>query len=448
MQPFRFHVFVCEQQKPEGLPCCGARGGHQVADALRREVAARGLAEEVQITACGSIGLCERGPNMVVYPEGTWYSGVRPEDAAEIVESHFRNGTPVARLVNTDEAAVQREIQGNRDRYLAAQRAKDAAGVLPDEWVNLIGGFRESRAALTAIELDLFDAVGQGGSAAEIAARLKASPRAVEMLLNALTVMGMLEKRDGVFHNTAASARYFTSASPDNARMAMMHQVRLWRSWSHLTESVRTGRPAPPDPEPATEAFIAAMHRIAAERAPQVVNAVGAAGAKRLLDVGGGSGAYSIAFARANRELRAEILDRPAVLEIARRHIAEAGLTGRIATRAGDLRTDQLGGPFDLVLVSAICHMLSPDENRDLLARCRAALAPGGRIAISDFILTPEKTAPRFGVLFALNMLVNTEGGSSYSQPEYAAWLKETGFGEIRYVPLPGPAAVMLGTAV
>ncbi len=448
MQPFRLHVFVCEQQKPEGLPCCGARGGRQVADALRREVAARGLAEEVQITTCGSIGLCERGPNMVVYPEGAWYSGVRPEDAAEIVESHFRNGIPVARLLNPDEAAVRREIQTNRDRYLAALRAKDAAGALPEDWVNLIGGFRESRAMLTAVELDLFEAVGQGGSAAEAAARLQADPRATEMLLNALTAMGMLEKRGGVFRNTAAAARYFTSASPDNARLAIMHQARLWRAWSHLTESVRSGRPAPPEPVPATEAFIAAMHRNAAERAPQVVNAVGAAGVRLLLDVGGGSGAYSIAFARANPELRAEILDRATVVEIARGHIAEAGLSGRIAARVGDLRTDALGGPYDLVLVSAICHMLSPEENLDLLARCRAALAPSGRIAIQDFIMTPDKTAPRFGALFSLNMLVNTEGGASYSEPEYAEWMRKAGFGEIRMVPLPGPAAVMLGTAV
>jgi (2Fe-2S) ferredoxin len=92
MEPFRYHVFICDQRKPEGIPCCPERGSAATIDALRREVAARELTDEVQITLCGSLGLCERGPNLVVYPEGVWYSGVRPEDIPEIVESHFIQG--------------------------------------------------------------------------------------------------------------------------------------------------------------------------------------------------------------------------------------------------------------------------------------------------------------------------------------------------------------------
>ena len=83
MEPFRYHVYLCEQQKPEGVPCCCARGSRAVVEALRKELAARGLFNEVQITTCGSLGLCERGPNMVVYPEGVWYSGLTPEDVPE-----------------------------------------------------------------------------------------------------------------------------------------------------------------------------------------------------------------------------------------------------------------------------------------------------------------------------------------------------------------------------
>jgi (2Fe-2S) ferredoxin len=127
MQPFRYHVFACAQQKPDGLPCCHARGAEATINALRREVGARGLADTVLITQCGSMGLCESGPNLVVYPEGVWYSGVRPEDVAEIVESHFRNGLPVVRLARQDEAATRAEIITNRERYLASLRAKEAA---------------------------------------------------------------------------------------------------------------------------------------------------------------------------------------------------------------------------------------------------------------------------------------------------------------------------------
>jgi predicted O-methyltransferase YrrM len=195
-----------------------------------------------------------------------------------------------------------------------------------------------------------------------------------------------------------------------------------------------------------TEAFIAAMHRNASERAPLVVRAVGAHDVRRMLDVGGGSGAYSIAFARANPALRADILDLAGVEPIASRHIREAGVAGRVQVRAGDLRSDRLGEGYDLAFLSAICHMLSATENLDLLGRCREALAPGGRIVIQDFILEPDKTSPRFAALFALNMLVGTRGGSSYSEPEYAAWLGEAGFQHIRRVRLPGPTGLMIAS--
>jgi predicted O-methyltransferase YrrM len=166
----------------------------------------------------------------------------------------------------------------------------------------------------------------------------------------------------------------------------------------------------------------------------------------RNSDVGGGSGAYSIAFAQANPALRADILDLATVEPIARHHIQEAGVANRVNVRAGDLRSDRLGEGYDLVFVSAICHMLSPAENLDLLRRCREALAPGGRVVIQDFILEADKTAPRFAALFALNMLVGTCGGSSYSEPEYAAWLDEAGFREIRHARLPGITGLMIGS--
>jgi (2Fe-2S) ferredoxin len=103
MEPFQYHVYVCDQQKPEGVPCCTERGSRGMIEELRREIVTQGLANDVQITTCGSLGLCERGPNLVVYPEGVWYSGVRAEDVREIVDSHFRQGRPVSRLVNTDQ---------------------------------------------------------------------------------------------------------------------------------------------------------------------------------------------------------------------------------------------------------------------------------------------------------------------------------------------------------
>jgi len=304
-----------------------------------------------------------------------------------------------------------------------------------------MSSFQESRMLLTAVELDVFTAVGGGASASQIAASLKTSPRATESFLNALVAMGALTKRDGIFHNTAATARYLAAGSPDYARPALMHTVHMWKAWSTLTESVRAGTAvAQPgvdaEDEQWTQSFIAAMHRNAGTAAPALVRAVGANGIRRMLDVGGGSGAYSIAFAKANPTLRAEVLDLRAVVPIAQKHIDEAGLTGRVVTRVGDLTKDDFGRDYDLILLSAICHMLSPSENQDLFRRCHRALAPGGRIVIRDFILEPDRTAPRSAALFAVHMLVNTRGGSTYSEDEYRTWLKSAGFREVtRLVP-------------
>jgi (2Fe-2S) ferredoxin/SAM-dependent methyltransferase len=450
MHPHRYHVFVCEQRKPEGAPCCFANGAPQVIEALRRELARQGLAAQVQVTPCGSLGLCERGPNMVVYPEGVWYSGVRPDDVPELTREHFGAGRPVGRLSRNDPAEALREMQGNREKMLAAIEARDRAGVLPDDFQQTLRAFQESRILLTAIELDLFTAIGAGADAYAVARSLGTDPRATETLLNALAAMDLLEKREGRYRNGPVTARFLVAGAADDSRLALLHTAGLWNRWSTLTECVRRGTSVTYEEMEArgpdwTEAFIAAMHKNAAFRAPMVAAGIGLEGVQRVLDVGGGSGAYAIAFARARPEIRADILDLPTVVPIARKHIENAGLSDRVRARAGDLRADPFGAGYDLLLLSAICHMNSPDENRVMLRKAFAALSPAGRVAIHDFILNPERTGPKTGALFAINMLVGTRGGSSYSGTEYTEWLRGAGFDEIRHVPLHGPTGLMIG---
>jgi cyclopropane fatty-acyl-phospholipid synthase-like methyltransferase len=194
-----------------------------------------------------------------------------------------------------------------------------------------------------------------------------------------------------------------------------------------------------------TRAFIAAMHKNATFRAPHVARTVGLEGVRRVLDLGGGSGAYSIAFARAQEGLTAEVFDVETVVPLAERHIAEAGLAERVKTRIGDLRTDDYGTGYDLVFISAICHMNSPDQNLEMFRRALAALAPSGRVVVQDFILNPDKTGPKHGALFALNMLVGTRAGSAYSEAEYAGWMGEAGFRDVARLRLPGPSDLIVG---
>jgi predicted O-methyltransferase YrrM len=386
---------------------------------------------------------------MVVYPEGVWYSGVQVEDVPSIVQEHFKDGKPVERLVNRDPSVLRSEIAGNKKKMLAALAARDAAGVLPDDLQQAVRGFQTSRVLLTAIELDVFTLVGNGVRLDEIASKLESDPRATGMLLDALVALEVLQKTNSIYNNTPISERYLAAGARDDARAALLHSAHLWPRWSTLTDCVRKGtsvtyREMADRGDDWTTAFIAAMHRNAAARAPLVVKTVGVEGVHRMLDVGGGSGAYAIAFARANQDLRAEIFDLPTVLPIAQGHIEEAGLSDRIATRSGDLRNDELGSGYDLILLSAICHMLGTTANENLLARSLAALTAGGRVVIQDFILHSDRTSPQSAALFALNMLVGTPEGSTYTSEEYQSWLNQVGFVDVRHVALPGPTSLMV----
>src|ERR1035441_2184054 len=319
MEPFRFHLFVCTQQKPGGVPSCPTSGSFTVLDALDRWIQARGLNNDVQLTTCGCMGLCDEGPVMVVYPAGVWYRHVQPDDASEIVDTHLRDGKPVDRLVWNDALAMKARSIGHRGRSRAAMAAREKAGTLPDRLDQMIRGYMPSRCILTALELDIFTAAGDGANAEQIGTRVGANARAVGMLLNALVALGLLSKSGDDYRNTAESARFFVQGSKDNHRNGLLHSANIWHGWSTLTNAVRSGTRIPingDDTPEWTRNFITGMQRNAKDRAPLVVKNLGTAGVRRILDLGGGSGAYSIAFAKAGPDVQCEILDIPEVVPL------------------------------------------------------------------------------------------------------------------------------------
>jgi predicted O-methyltransferase YrrM len=296
----------------------------------------------------------------------------------------------------------------------------------------LARGFQESRVLLTGAELDLFTLLSKEGlAAAEIARRLGADPRALAIVLDALVAMELLEKREGRYR-TAPEAAALSSDAPDSVLPMLLHSAALWHRWSELTRKVG-GTPLPErPPAESLRAFIGAMHVVASPQADRIAAAAGIGGARRLLDVGGGPGTYTIAFLRAEPALSATLFDRPAVVEIARERIARAGLSGRTAFVAGDFETDELPGGHDFAWISAIIHQNDPAQNDALFSRILRALVPGGRLVVRDHVMEPGRTAPRAGALFAVNMLVGTAGGGTYTFDEIAAGLGRAGFGRIR----------------
>jgi len=303
--------------------------------------------------------------------------------------------------------------------------------------LELARNFMESRVLLTGAELNLFTLLASKPlSAEEVASRTGANLRALTILLDALAAMELLVKQEGRYSSPPAISSLLSEKGPESILPMVHHMAHVWQRWSNLTERVK-GREDPGKPIESQEAnkitaFIGAMHAVAARLAPGVVAAVNPGTAGNLLDVGGASGTYTLAFLRAVPGMRATLFDKPEVIPIARRRLGEAGILERITLVGGDFYRDEFPPGHDLALISAIIHQNSPGENLDLYRKVFRALLPGGRIIIRDHIMEPDRTRPRDGALFAVNMLVATRGGKTYTFEEIHTGLVQAGFVRIR----------------
>jgi len=300
-------------------------------------------------------------------------------------------------------------------------------------------GYRSTRVLLTALELDVFSAIGRDRlGAADVAERIGADPRATGILLNALVALGLLEKATGGFANPPPIRDLLVAGAPDDMRPGLRYAIDLWQAWSHLTEIVRTGRPFPWEPGDAFPEQIArAMRLHALGLAPRLAEAVDCSHVSRMLDLGGGTGGHAIAFARRYAALQAVIFDRNArALAIAQEAIQRHGLHDRVSVRHGDVFTDDLGSGYDLALLASLVCTFGEQQNRLLFRKVGEALDEGGRVVVSDALLDRSMTRPSSAALFAVHMLVTTPNGRGYGADEVADWLREAGFRDIRFIPM------------
>jgi SAM-dependent methyltransferase len=300
--------------------------------------------------------------------------------------------------------------------------------------LELMNGFRPACVLGAAAELDLWTALGgQSLSAEQFADRLHADPRATAVLLDAVAALGLLDKREARYGVPPELRAWLIEESPETILPMLRHATCILRSWSQLAWVTKAGIPAPRQPSirgPDADrvSFIAAMHVVSGPMADDLVEKLGPPRFHRLLDVGGASGTWTLAFLRAASGATATIFDLPDAIEQARRRLAGTEFADRVRLVAGDFYTDDLPEGADFAWVSAICHQHSRRHNRDLFAKVFRALAPGGRIALRDVVMEPDRTGPREGALFAVNMLVNTDSGGTYTFAEYAEDLRSAGF--------------------
>lgn len=316
------------------------------------------------------------------------------------------------------------------------------------EIMDIAAGFQKSRVLLTAVDLGVFTLIGDMAlTAQEVAGLAGADERAMDRLLAALVGMGLLEKGAEAYRNTPASRRHL-AADGEAPLGALGHLSRMYANWASMTEAVRAGTGVIDlGWEPGSmEAFIQAMHARAVKEAALIVPRLPLSGARRVLDVGGGSGAISMAVVEAAEEVEATILDIPPVVELAKKYVGEHPARERIHFRPGDMLADDFGDGWDAVLLMQILHMFGPDTNRALLRKAGAALAPGGTLAIQDFLLDPDRTTPPFAARFALNMLVTTRDGDAYTENEVRQWMRDAGLTDIQRHATGERHALLVGT--
>jgi ubiquinone/menaquinone biosynthesis C-methylase UbiE len=296
-------------------------------------------------------------------------------------------------------------------------------------WLRQISSFSASRIILTANNFRIFDHLTPPGKTARrLAASISADERAAELLLNSLVAIGLLVKKGGRYRNRPLAARYLVAGKPDYQGDILRHYSTLWDNWSGLDLVLRTGKPCRKSRD--HESFILGMHNLALQKVKKVVALLDLKGAEKVLDLGGGPGTYSMAFAKKGRNV--VLMDFPETLKIAGRLILKTGLTDRIRLMPGDFTRDDFGKGYDLIFISHIFHAYDAAACIAMLRKCHRALNPGGRVAVQEFFLDETRTAPPSGALFAINMLVNTPGGRTYTPGEMGSWLKKTGFAGMR----------------
>lgn len=303
--------------------------------------------------------------------------------------------------------------------------------------LGMLSSYQPACVLAAAVDWDIFTILAEApSSASALARRLGLDGRATAILLDSLTAQDLLIKEQSLYRLPAGLADLLVESSPHSILPILRHQTNCLRRWVQLPQVLKTGSPADRLPSvrgPAADqaAFIGAMHGINESAAPVLIAEMAPLNFHHLLDIGGASGTWTIAFLHAAPDARATLFDLPEVIPLARRRLTQAGFADRVTFAAGDFYRDLLPTGADLVWLSAITHQNSRTQNRDLFAKIHSAMASAGRLLIRDVVMDNSRVQPLRGAMFAVNMLVATEGGGTYTFDEFKADLLAAGFTDI-----------------
>lgn len=327
----------------------------------------------------------------------------------------------------------------------------------PAPVLDLLNAFRKSKVLFAAVSLGVFDALAAGPKpTAALAKELSADRDALDRLLGACVLLGLLDRTADGFANTAAAAAYLTSASPNRVLGYLRYSDRvLWQMWDHLDDAVREGTHRWKQTygwdgpifanffkdETAKREFLFGMHGYGLISSPQVVNAVDLSKATTFVDLGGATGHLAVAACRRWPHLRAVVFDLPEAIPLAKEVVGATDVADRVSFIAGDFFADPLP-PGDVYALGRILHDWTETKILTLLGKIHAALPASGRVLIAEKLLHDDKAGPEWAVLQSLNMLVCTEG-KERTLGEYESLLTTSGFRDVTGFRTPSPLDVV-----
>jgi SAM-dependent methyltransferase len=291
-----------------------------------------------------------------------------------------------------------------------------------------------------AADLGVFEMLATGEKTVEDAARaMDADERGTRILLDALTALELIEKNGDRYSITEEIGALLTPDGELTVFDMVRHQGSCLRRWAQLEYVVKHGGPAERivsvrGDEADRAAFIGAMDDVNKAVADEIVRDLMPLEFTHVLDLGGASGTWALAWLRANPAARATVFDLPHVEPLAMRRIEANGMSDRITFVAGDFTADPLPDGADLCWISAIVHQNTAAENRVMLKNVHEHLAPGGRALIRDVVMDEARSSPAYGALFAVNMLTGTPGGDTFTFEELRAMLEDAGFSQVELV--------------
>ena len=313
--------------------------------------------------------------------------------------------------------------------------------------------YQRSAALKSAIELDLFTAIDGGDrTAPAIGTRCGASERGARILCDFLSTIGLLTKSDGTYHLTPESAAFLSMRSPAylGTTVKFLMRPELKQNIDALTEAVRRGGVPPAGDNTVSEEnpiwveFARSMGPMMVPAAHGIADLVAGTGAQTVLDVAAGHGLFGITIAQRNPLAQIVALDWPAVLAVAVENARAAAVHDRYRTLPGDAFKVAFPDGLDLALVTNFLHHFDPRTCTEFLKKIHAALVPGGRVVVLEFVPNPDRVSPPIPARFSLSMLAGTPGGDAYTFAELAHQLESAGFSHVSAHASPTPETILL----